>query len=132
MFPKIGLTAAFLLMVAPPWACASQPGTSIAKPTNLSASTPTTACSRLAQLNPDEARQSNNQDNDSSTDNDNDNNSNDTSGDNQNGDQMNNADNDQPVPPTILGGSDDNNSNDNNQVQMPPMNAYPQQVNPYQ
>ncbi len=127
MIPKISVAAAFLLMVAPPMACAS----------NLGAATPapmTRAAHRSPQgiiIAQDSQSSAGTTDNDS--DNDNDSDSNDSADDNQNGDssqmnQQNSAGDDQPVPPTVLNGNE-NDPDDAPQFNQAPQ---PQPVNPYQ
>ncbi len=119
MIPKISLTAAFFLMVAPPMACAS----------NRAAATPAPVTCRAYQS---PASMLVAQDSQSDSDNDNDNDSNDSSDDNQNGggnqmDQQNAAGDEQTLPPTVLNGPD--NDADNPPQYNPPA---PQQYNPYQ
>jgi len=121
MFAKISLTAAFLLMIAPPIACASN-RPSMARTTNQ-----LPHCMVLAQ---DAQPNLGTSDNDNNNDND----SSDSADDNQdNGDndadQQNAAGNGQSIPPTVLGGPD----NDSGDAPQPPqMNTYPQPMNPYQ
>ena len=122
MFAKISLTAAFLLMVAPPIACASN----------------RTAASRAPRQLP--LRMVLAQDNEpalGTSDNDNDNDSNDSADDKQDSDdnqtdQQNAAGTDQPIPPTVFGAPDAGQPEGEQPEprQAPGMNSYP--VNPYQ
>ena len=128
MFAKISLTAAFLLMVAPPIACAS----------NRSAPSMTRQANQLprgmalAQDGQPNFGQPNlgTSDDDNNTDND----STDSADDNQdNGDndadQQNAAGEGQSIPPTVLG-APDNDSGD--ALQVPQTNAYPLSIRPDQ
>jgi hypothetical protein len=127
MIPKISLTAAFLLMVAPPMACAS----------NRDAANPP-PITRQAHQSPlgmvvAQDNQSNAGTSDNDSDNGNDSDSNDSADDNQNADgnqmdQQNATGDDQPIPPQIPNAPDD----PSDDQQAPPMNAYPQAGNPYQ
>jgi hypothetical protein len=132
MFPKISLTAALLLMIAPPIACASnQGGADGARMTRTAQETPVGIV--VAQDGQPNVGTSDN-DNDNSGDSD----SNDSAGDNQNGDgnqtdQQNADGNVQPAPPQEQATPDnDNDSDPGDAQQAPQMNAYPQPVNPYQ
>ena len=125
MIPKISLAAAFLLMVAPPMACASN--SSLAIPATMTREAYRVPLGIVvAQDNDSSAGTS-----DSDSDNDNDSDSNDSSDDNQNGDgsqmDQNAAGDDQPVPPTVL------NNNQNDPDDAPQFNQVPQpQMNPNQ
>jgi hypothetical protein len=122
MFAKISLTAAFLLMVAPPIACASS--------RNAGSRAPMQVPLRMVLAQDSEPALG-------TSDNDNDNDSNDSADDNQNADsnqtdQQNAAGDDQPIPPTVLGGpaSGQPEGEQPEPRQAPGMNSYP--VNPYQ
>ncbi len=121
MIPKIGFAAAFVLLVAPPMACASTRG--LANPAPMT---------RQAFRPPLVVAQEGTSDSDNSSDSDNDSDSNDSSDDNQNGDgsqmDQNAAGDDQPVPPTVL------NNNENDPDDAPQLNQAPQQqqMNPNQ
>ncbi|MGA9724208.1 MAG: hypothetical protein WBQ86_17235 [Candidatus Binatus sp.] len=124
MIPKISLTAAFLLMVAPPMASAS---------TRDAANRAPLACqaheSPLGIIVAQDAQPNLGTDSDSDN-NDSDNDSNDNDNDNNNQmDQQNATGNDQPaaVPPQVFN-APDNDSNDAQQNQAP----QPEPVNPYQ
>ena len=126
MFAKISLTAAFLLMVAPPIACASN---------RTAASRAPMQPSLRMVLAQDSEPALGTSDNDN--DNDNDNDSNESADDNQNADgnqtdQQNAAGDDQPIPPTVLGApaSGQPEGEQPEPRQAPGMNSYP--VNPYQ
>ena len=123
MFAKISLTAAFLLMVAPPIACASnRDAASMTRRANQPARGMVLA--QDVQPNLGTSDNDNNNDNDS-TDSADDNQDN---GDND-ADQQNAAGNGQSIPPTVLGGPD----NDSGDAPQPPqMNTYPQPMNPNQ
>lgn len=123
MIPKISLTAAFLLMVAPPMACAS----------NRAATNPApiTRQAHEAPLGMDVAQDDQSNAGTSDNNNDNDSNSNDSADDNQNADanqtdQQNAAGIDQPIVPQILNGPE------NDPDSIPPPNAFLQPVNPNQ
>jgi len=123
MIPKISLTPAFLLMVAPPMACAS----------NRAAANPAPITREAHQSPPAMVVVQYNQSNAGTSDNDNDSDSNDSADDNQNADgnqmdQQNATGDDQPIPPQIPNAPDD----PSDDQQAPPMNAYPQAGNPYQ
>ena len=116
MLAKISLTAAFFLMVAPPLACASFSDAARLAPTT-----------RPANQSPiDVVLAQDNHQNLGTSDNDNDNDSNDSAdddkqdSDNDQADQQNADGNDQQVPPTVLGGPD----NDRNDPPQAP-NVYP-------
>ena len=125
MFAKISLTAAFVLMAAPPIACASDRDAARLAPITLQANQRPLGMV-LAQDSPPALGTSENE-------NDNDNDSNDSaddkqdSDDNQTDQQQNAGGNDQPIPPTVLGGPD---NDQGDAPQAPQMNVYP--VNPYQ
>jgi hypothetical protein len=130
MIPKISLAAAFVLMVAPPMACASNHEVANSAPITRQAnhSLPKVVLAQDGQDAP--SMGTTDSDNDNSDDNDND--SNDSADDNQNGDRgqtdQNAAGDDQTIPPSILGP-------DNDQSEprtAPQVNSYPQPVNPYQ
>jgi hypothetical protein len=129
MIPKISLAAAFVLMVAPPMACAST--------CSLANQAPMTPRSPLGIVVAQDQDQSSagttDSDSDSDSNSDNDSDSNDSADDNQNGDgsqmdQQNSAGDDQPVPPTVLNG------NQNDPDDAPQFNQVPQQqqMNPNQ
>jgi hypothetical protein len=126
MFAKISLTAAFLLMMAPPIACASNRAAarsaSVTRPANQPPREMVLA--QDAQPNLGTSDNDNNNDNDSSDSAD----DNQDNGDND-ADQQNAAGNGQSIPPTVLGAPD----NDSGDAPQPPqMNTYPQPMNPYQ
>jgi hypothetical protein len=123
MFAKISLTAAFLLMIAPPIACASSRN---AESMTRHANQPARAMVLAQDAQPNLGTSEN--------DNDNDNDSNDSADDNQgsgdnDADQQNAAGEGQSIPPTVLGGPD-NDSGD--APQAPQVNPYSQPMNPYQ
>jgi hypothetical protein len=130
MIPRISLAAAFVLMMAPPMACASTRDVASGAPINSRAqvSQPSTV---LAQDDQSSMGTTNgDSDNDNSSDSDSDSNDSD---DNQNADgsqsDQNASGDSQQIPPTVLGSPD----NDQNQSPQPPqINSYPQPVNPYQ
>ena len=128
MIPKISFAAAFLLMVAPPMACASTRGLANSAPMTSQAYRQPVA-TVVAQ---DDQSAAGTSDSDNSSDSDNDSDSNDSADDNQNGDgsqtDQNAAGDDQPVPPTVL----NNNANDPDDA--PQFNQVPpqQQMNPNQ
>lgn len=129
MIPKISLAAAFVLMTAPPMACASNHEVANSAPITRQAnqSVPKVVLAQDAQDAPSMGTTDN--DNDNNGDNDND--ANDNADDNQNGDgaqtDQNAAGDDQTIPPTVLGPD-----NDQSEPRQAPMNSYPQPVNPYQ
>jgi hypothetical protein len=129
MIPKISLAAAFVLMMAPPMACASNHDVASCAPITRQAnqSVPEIVLAQDSQDAP--SMGTTDSDNDNSSDNDND--SNDSADDNQNGDSaqtdQNAAGDDQAIPPTVLGPD-----NDQSEPRQAPMNSYPQPVNPYQ
>lgn len=142
MFAKISLTAAFLLMVAPPMACASN--RALTNSTLMSRR----AIERPAGIVVAQASDSNAATSDDEKDNDNDNaDDNDNDNDNENADQNQadngqNADNQinqvdpnqggadsQPIPPTVLGQPDASENDSGNTLQAP---AFGQPINPYQ
>jgi hypothetical protein len=124
MFAKISLTAAFLLMVAPPLACASnRDAASYASMTRHANQHPRNmVVAQDAQPNLGTSDNDNNNDNDSSDSAD----DNQDNGDND-ADQQNAAG--QSIPPTVLGGPD---SDSGDAPQPPQMNTYSQPMNPYQ
>ena len=124
MFAKISLTAAFLLMAAPPIACASNRTAASRAPMQLPLGMVLAQDSEPALGTAD-------------NDNDNDNDSNDSADDKQDSDdnqtdQQNAAGDDQPIPPTVLGApaSVQPEGEQPEPRQAPGMNSYP--VNPYQ
>jgi hypothetical protein len=128
MLAKISLTAAFLLMVAPPMACASSRQlTGHAPVSHRAIERPVGIV--VAQDNDANAAASNedkDNDNDNSDDNDNDNdNQNDSSQMDQNGAVGEN----QPIPPTVLGQPDGAENDSGNSMQTP---QFGQPMNPYQ
>jgi hypothetical protein len=130
MIPRISLAAAFVLMMAPPMACASTRDAASGAPITSRAqvSQPNTVLTQDDQ--PGMGTTNNDSDNDNSSDSDSD--SNDSADDNQNADGNQtdqNAGDDQQIPPTVLGSPD----NDQSQSpQAPGISPYPQPVNPYQ
>jgi hypothetical protein len=131
MIAKISITAAFLLMVAPPIAArASSRVDSNPAPMTLQAhQSPLNMV--LAQDGQPSVGTTDNDDDDSK---DNDNDSSDSADDNQNADSSqtdeNAAGENQPmIPPTVLGQPDGEQPEPR---QAPQMNSYPQPVNPYQ
>ena len=120
MFAKISLTAAFVLMVAPPIACASnRPST--ARTTNQLPHGMILAQDAQPNLGTSE----------NDNDNDNDNDSSDSADDKQdNGDndadQQNAAGEGQSIPPTVLG------EPETDPGDAPQVPAFPQPINPYQ
>ena len=128
MIAKISMTAAFLLMVAPPIAArASSRVDSNPAPMTLQAHQ-----SPLDMVLAQDAQPSmGTTDNDDDDSKDNDNDSNDSADDNQNADSDQtdqNADDTPAIPPTVLGQPDGEQS----EPRQAPMSAYPQPVNPYQ
>jgi hypothetical protein len=139
MIRKISLAAAFVLMMAPPMACASIRDAANSAPVALQ--THEAPQSMVLAQDAQEGQPSmgtTDNDNDNSTDSDNDNDSNDNADDNQNADNGQNADTSQAdqnpggdyptVPPTILGPDNDQGE----PRQAPQMNPFSQPVNPYQ
>jgi hypothetical protein len=126
MFAKISLTAAFLLMVAPPIACASNHDAARPASTTRSASQLARGMVLAQDAQPNLGTADNGNDNESDSDDSADEQQ--DNADNQ-ADQQNAAGNEQSIPPTILG-APDNDPNDPPQV--PQMNAYPQPINPNQ
>ncbi len=126
MIPKISLAAAFLLLAAPPMACASTRDAINPAPINSNAHESRTGILIAQDAQPAMGTG----EGDNATDNDNDNGAADdpnASADdngNQNADggkaDQNNAGDDQPVPPTVLNG------NDNDSGEVPPINPLPQ------
>jgi hypothetical protein len=125
MIPKISLTAAFFLLVAPPLACASNHGLTHTRQTRQAPARMVVAQDTQPSVGTD-----------AGTDSDSNSDSSDSSDDNQNaqgsdgnqGDQQNAAGNDQALPPTELNGSD----NDPNDTPGGGVTPYSQPVNPYQ
>jgi len=125
MIAKISLTAAFLLMVAPPMACASNRDTSNPAPITRHAH----ESPRGILVAQDSQPNVGTSDDDNDTDNDSD--SSDSADDNQNADgnqadQQNATGTDQPISPQVLNGPE-NDSDD-----APAMNGFAQPVNPSQ
>ena len=144
MFAKISLAAAFVLMTAPPMACASN---------RVLTDTTPMACRAierpagivLAQASDSNAATSDDEkdsdndnadDNDKDNDNDNENADQNQADNGQNGDnqmnQMNQNQGDadsQPIPPTVLGQPDASENDSGNTLQAP---AFGQPMNPYQ
>jgi hypothetical protein len=121
MFAKISLTAAFLLMMSPPIACASNRDAASFASMTSHANQPARGMVLAQDAQPDLGTSDNGSDNDSndSADDDQDNGDNDA-------DQQNAAGNGTSIPPTVLG-APDNDSGD-----APQAPAYPQPINPYQ
>lgn len=121
MFPKISLTAAFLLMVAPPMACASR-----GAQRNLA---PASVCRPAERVVVAQANQSDDSDNDADTGSEND--SNDNSDDNQNADnnqtENQSADNGSQVQPQNF---DAPGAQTGQAIRVPPLTGYPGQINP--
>jgi hypothetical protein len=129
MIPRISLAAAFVLMMAPPMACAST--------RDAASGAPITSRAQVSQPNTvlaqDDQPSMGNNDSDDDNSSDSDSDSSDSADDNQNADgnqtDQNASGDDQQVPPTVLGSPD----NDQSQSpQAPGINSYPQPVNPYQ
>src|SRR5277367_1432482 len=123
MIPKISLVAAFLLLTAPPMACAST--RDAINPAPMSGNAHESRTGILVAQDAQPAMGTGEGDN--ATDNDNgadDPNASADDNGNQNGDggeaDQNNAGDDQPVPPTVLNG------NDNDSGEVPPLNPLPQ------
>jgi hypothetical protein len=144
MIPKISLAAAFVLMMAPPMACASNRDAANSAPiTCRTHQSPAKIV--LAQDGqdgqPSMGTTDNDNDNDNADDNDNDNDNADgnQNAENQNADNGQNGDtgqtdqnaggNYQPIPPTVLGPD-----NDQSEPRQAPqqINPFSQPVNPYQ
>jgi hypothetical protein len=133
MIPKISLAAAFLLMMAPPMACASNRDAANFAPVTCQAHE--SPMSMVLAQDGQPSMGTTDSDNDNSTDNDND--SGDNADENQNADNGQNGDNaqtdqnaggdEQTVPPTVLGPD-----NDQSEPRQAPMNPFSQPVNPYQ
>jgi hypothetical protein len=121
MFPKISLTAAFILMVAPPMACASR-----GAQRNLAQAS---VCGPAHRVVVAQANQRNDIDNDADTENDND--SNDNSDDNQNADnnqmENQNAGNGSQVQPQNFDAPE---AQTGEAIRVPPLTGYPGQINP--
>ncbi|HZC46981.1 MAG TPA: hypothetical protein VE243_10935 [Candidatus Acidoferrum sp.] len=148
MFAKISLTAAFLLMMTPPIACASNHDAtnpaSIALPADES---PTAGIVVAQDANGIYEGNQSNQENENENENGNDNETNENADENQNADgtetdQENTAGNQQSIPPQVLGGTE-NDAGDGQQPQSinpypggaqlaPQVNGYAQPINPYQ
>ena len=109
MIPKISLTSALFLMVAPPMACAS----------NREATSPAPITRQAHAAPPGMVVAQDDQSNLGTSNNDNDSNSNDSADDNQT-DQQSAADNDQSNPPQVPDASE----NDPDASAVP--NAFPQ------
>ena len=132
MIPKISLAAAFLLMIAPPMACASARDLANYAPIFCQAnlSLPGIVLAQDAQDGQPSMGTTEN-DNDNDNDKDNDNDSNDSADDNQNADsdqtnQQNAAGDDQQTAPQVPDAAE----NDSNA--MSPPNAVARPLNPYQ
>jgi hypothetical protein len=142
MFAKISLTAAFLLMVAPPIACASNRALANPAPVSYPAIDPTTGIVIAQDADSDAATSTDEKDSDkdSDSDNDGDNNADENQADNGQNDnnQMDQNQNDggaagaegQSVPPTVLGQPDSSDDNDSGNTLQTPQNGVP--MNPYQ
>ena len=132
MIPKISLAAAFLLMMAPPMACASNRDAATSAPIARQTHESPLGMVLAQDGQPAVGATDSDDDNSNDNDNDNDNDSNDSADDNQNGDtnqtDQNAAGDDQTIPPTVLG--PDNDQDESRQA--PQTNSYPAPVNPYQ
>jgi len=123
MIPKISLAAAFVLMMAPPMACASnRDAANSASLTRQVYQSPPSMV--LAQDGQPPSMGTTDNDNDNSSDNDND--SSDSADDNQNADsdqadQNSAGANQTTIPPTVLGAPDEEQSEPR---QAPPVNPY--------
>jgi hypothetical protein len=129
MIPKISLTAAFLLMVAPPMASASTRDAANRAPLTCRAHQSPLGIVVAQDAQPNLGTDSDSDNNDS--DNDSNDNDNDNQNDNNNQmDQQNANGNEQPaaVPPQVFN-VPDNDSNDAPQASQAPQ---PEPVNPYQ
>jgi hypothetical protein len=130
MIPKISIAAAFFLMTAPPMACASTRDAASRAPLTRQAQASPLDMVLAQDDQPSMGTTNNDSDNDNSDDNDNDS---DSADDNQNADgnqtDQNAAGDEQSIPPTVLGAPD---SDSSESQQSPPVNSYPQPVNPYQ
>ena len=125
MIAKISMTAAFLLMVAPPIAARASSRVDLNPAPHQSPMNMVLAQDQNGQ--PSMGTTEN--DDDDSKDNDND--SSDSADDNQNADSDQtdqNADDSPTIPPTVLGQPEGEQA----EPRQAPMNAYPQPVNPYQ
>ncbi len=128
MIPKISLTAAFLLMMAPPMACASNSAAMNPAPiARQSHELPLGMVVAQDAAGIYERNQSNEAAPENGNDSDSDSNSKDNADDNQNDDD-NAAGNDQPVPPQVLNGNEGDPDNAPQVDQAP----QPQPMNPYQ
>jgi hypothetical protein len=120
MFPKISLTAAFILMVAPPMAGASM------RTQQYLATASVTAPARGVVV----AQEEQQSDNDANSENDNDNDSNDNENENQNGDngqaQNQNADVGQPVPSQTFDAPE---VEPDEAIRVPPLRGFSAQMN---
>jgi hypothetical protein len=141
MFAKISLTAAFLLMVAPPMACASNRALTNSTPTMSHRAIERTGGGIVvAQASDSNAATSDDEkdnDNDNADDNNNDNDNenadqnqadNGQNGDNQMDQNQEGADS-QTIPPTVLGQPDAGENDSGNTLQAP---QFGQPMNPYQ
>jgi hypothetical protein len=129
MLAKISLTAAFLLMLAPPIACASNREAPRLLPMTRQANQSRVATVVAQDSQPNLGTSDN--------ENDNDNDSNDSADDKQDNDdnqadQQNAAGTNQQVPPTVFGEPDNGQQPESEQPEpgQAPQNVYP--VNPYQ
>jgi hypothetical protein len=131
MIPKISLTAAFLLMVAPPMACASNraatnpPIALQARELPLGMVVAQAAAGAYGAIQPNEGASNNGNESDSD--------SNENADENQNADpnqadQQNAAGTEQAIPPQVLNGTETD-PNSAPQVDQAPQ---PQPMNPYQ
>ncbi len=132
MFSKVSLTAAFLLIVAPPMACASTRDTANRAPTTRQAQASPRGTVVAQEDQPSVGTTDSDNDNDNSSDSDSD--SNNSADQNQNADgsqtDQNAAGNDQATVPQ----ADAPDTDPGDAQQAPQMNGYPQPqpVNPYQ
>jgi hypothetical protein len=130
MIPKISLAAAFVLMMAPPMACASSRADSNPAPISWQAhQSPLDMV--LAQDGQAGQPSMGTTDNDNDNSGDNDNDANDSSDDNQNADSnqtdQNGANEEPPaIPPTVLGSPEE----EQPEPRQAPMNTYAQPANP--
>jgi len=126
MIPKISVAAAFLLMMAPPMACASS--RDVANSAPIARQMHESPLGMVLAQDGQPAVGTTDSDSDDSNDND----SSDSADDNQNGDtsqtDRNAAGDDQTIPPTVL--EPDNDESEPRQA--PQTNSYPAPVNPYQ
>ncbi len=121
MFPKISLTAAFILMVAPPMAGASMTVRNYQAQASLSAAARGIVVAQEEQQS----------DNDVNSENDNDSDSNDNDNENQSGDnsqsEQQNADVGQQIPPQQFDTPD---VQPGQAIRVPPLRGYPGQMDP--